>query len=85
MDIVETIGTLIEYGLSFAVMAAVVVLFVNDTLTTSKSRDREVQRERLITDKALEQVDGLTDALKDLSTAWERRNEIEQALRDRGN
>ena len=79
MEIIDTIGRLIDYGLSFAVFAAIIAAFLTDNLSSGKSRDREIARERELTNKALSQVDGLTDALGQLSDAWEKRNDIEEA------
>ena len=81
MDIIDSIGQLVEYGLAFAVLAAVTAAFITDNVSSGKSRDREINRERAITDRALTQVDNLTDALQELSNAWEKRNDIEDAIR----
>lgn len=81
MDLIENIGQLVEYGLAFAVLAAVTWAFMTDGITSGKSRDREIGRERAITDRALVQVDKLTEALSELSDAWEKRNDIDYALK----
>lgn len=80
-ELLQTIGTLIEYGIAFATLALVAFGFMTDVIRSGKSSDREITREREITDRAMVQVDRLTEALSELSDAWEKRNDIEDALR----
>ena len=80
MDIIEAIRQLIDAGLALAVLAAVVAAFLTDNLSSGKSRDREIARERELTDKAIAQLDGLTDAIRQMSDAWEKQTDIAEAL-----
>lgn len=85
-ELLKTIGALIEYGIAFATLALVAFGFMTDTIRSGKSSDREISRERELTNRAMSQVDGLTQALSELSNAWEKRNDLEEALRrDREN
>lgn len=79
MEIIEAIGALVEYGIAFAVMAALVAGFMSDRLVSGKSRDREVAREREISMTYSKQVDELTAAIRESNDAWEKRNDIEEA------
>lgn len=79
MEYIEAIGTLIEYGIAFAVLAAVVAGFMSDRLVSGKSRDREVAREREISLTYSKQVDELTAAIRDSNDAMEKRNDIDEA------
>jgi hypothetical protein len=82
MDFLEVIKTLVEYGIAFAVMGAVIIAFLTDKLSPAAAREREVNRERVLTDRAMEQVTKLVEELKATNDAWERRNEIEAAKYD---
>jgi hypothetical protein len=82
MEFLEALKTLVEYGIAFAVMGAVIVAFLLDKLAPAAARDREVNRERALTDRAMEQVTKLVEELKATNDAWERRNEIDAARYD---
>jgi len=79
MDFIDTIVQLTNLGIGVAVMAAVIVAFMTDNLTSGKTRDREVNRESQIGDRYAEQVDELIEAMKLQSDAWEKRNAIDEA------
>ena len=86
MDGIEpgTIDKILDYGLAITVFVTVLWGFFTDRLASGKSRDREVNRERELTDKALGTLDKMSDSMDKLSDAWEQRNAVEAEVRRQG-
>lgn len=77
----STIDKLLDYGLAITIFVFVLWGFFTDRLSSGKSRDREVSRERELTDRALGTMDKLSDSMDKLADAWEQRNAVDSEVR----
>lgn len=80
----NTVDKLLDYGIAITVFVTVLWGFFTDRLASGKARDREVNRERELTDRTLGTLDKTAEAMDRLSSAWEQQMAVEEAVKRSG-